>query len=51
VPDPGTWGNFVRVDVDYDSTDPLTLFNLTVSEVSPAGNQPFCAPRPSAISR
>src|SRR5918996_3427888 len=32
VDDPGTWGNFVRVDVDYDTTDPATLFNLTVSE-------------------
>lgn len=40
VDDPGTWGNFVRLDVDYDTTDPLTLFNLTVSEVSPAGTQP-----------
>jgi len=40
VNDPGTWGNFVRVDVDYDTTDPSTLFNLTVSEVSPSGAQP-----------
>ncbi len=40
VPDPGTWGNFVRVDVDYDSTDPLSLFNFTVSEVAPTGAQP-----------
>jgi len=40
VDDPGTWGNFVRLDVDYDTTDPNTLFNLTVSEVSPAGTQP-----------
>jgi phage tail sheath protein FI len=37
---PGTWGNFVRLDVDYDTTDPNTLFNLTVSEVSPSGTQP-----------
>jgi phage tail sheath protein FI len=39
VDDPGSWGNFVRLDVDYDTTDPATLFNLTVSEVSPAGSQ------------
>ena len=38
--DPGAWGNFVRLDVDYDTTDPDTLFNLTVSEVSPSGTQP-----------
>jgi phage tail sheath protein FI len=40
VADPGAWGNFVRLDVDYDTTDPANLFNLTVSEVSPAGTQP-----------
>jgi phage tail sheath protein FI len=40
VNDPGNWGNLVRLDVDYDTTDPATLFNLTVSEVSPAGSRP-----------
>jgi phage tail sheath protein FI len=40
VPDPGAWGNFVRMDVDYDTTDPTNLFNLTVSEISPVGTQP-----------
>jgi phage tail sheath protein FI len=40
VDDPGAWGNFVRLDVDYDTTDPVNLFNLTVSEISPAGTQP-----------
>jgi len=40
VNDPGSWGNFVRVDIDYDTIGPATLFNLTVSEVSPAGTQP-----------
>ena len=49
VNDPGTWGNFVRLDVDYDTTDPSTLFNLTVSEVSPSGTQPVLAPKPSGI--
>ena len=38
--DPGTWGNFVRLDVDYDTTDPGNLFNLTVLEVSPSGSRP-----------
>ncbi len=40
VNDPGRWGNFVRLDVDYDTTDPANLFNLTISEVSPGGTQP-----------
>ena len=40
VDDPGSWGNFVRMDVDYDTTDPTNLFNLTVSEISPVGSQP-----------
>ncbi len=49
VDDPGTWGNFVRVDVDYEisapnlfnhDNDPTHLFNMTVSEVSPSGTQP-----------
>ena len=29
---PGVWGDSVRLDVDYDTTDPDTLFNLTVTE-------------------
>jgi phage tail sheath protein FI len=43
VQDPGTWGNFVRVEVDYDvalapgSTQSFDeLFNLTISEISQA---------------
>jgi len=40
VEDPGDWGNFIRLDVDYDTTDPAALFNLTVSEVSRSGTQP-----------
>ena len=39
--DPGAWGNFVRVEVDYDvALDPGStqsfdeLFNLTISEIS-----------------
>ncbi|HEX3140744.1 MAG TPA: phage tail sheath C-terminal domain-containing protein [Rhizobacter sp.] len=28
---PGLWGNNVRIDVDYATTDPATTFNLTVT--------------------
>ncbi|MDR3415526.1 MAG: phage tail sheath subtilisin-like domain-containing protein [Nevskia sp.] len=31
---PGAWGNNVRIDVDYNTTDPTSLFNLTVTEVA-----------------
>lgn len=31
---PGTWGDSLMLDVDYDSSDPATLFNLTVTEVA-----------------
>lgn len=34
VDDPGTWGNNLRIDVDYDTMDTENLFNLTVSEMS-----------------
>lgn len=30
---PGAWGNNVLIDVDYDTTDPETLFNVIISEV------------------
>ncbi len=33
VINPGLWGNNVRVDIDYDTFDPTTQFNLSVSEV------------------
>lgn len=36
---PGAWGNRVRVDVDYDTTDPANLFNLTVTEYVVVGGQ------------
>jgi len=32
--DPGAWGNNVRLDVDYNTSSPTTLFNLTVTEVA-----------------
>jgi uncharacterized protein len=31
---PGSWGNNLRVDIDYATTDPTHLFNLTVTEVA-----------------
>ena len=48
VADPGAWGNFIRLDVDYDTTDPAALFNVTVSEVSPSARNRCCARRLSA---
>jgi Bacteriophage tail sheath protein len=29
----GSWGNGVRLDVDYDTANPASLFNLTVTEL------------------
>ncbi|WP_415402180.1 phage tail sheath family protein [Tateyamaria sp. SN3-11] len=31
--DPGEWANALRFDVDHLTTDPLTQFNLTISEI------------------
>ncbi|MEO8123644.1 MAG: phage tail sheath C-terminal domain-containing protein [Burkholderiales bacterium] len=31
---PGLWGNGLLVEVDYDSSDSVALFNLTVTEVA-----------------
>src|SRR5690606_22054115 len=36
VPNPGEWGNNLRIDVDYRTADPATQFNLVVSEVREA---------------
>jgi phage tail sheath protein FI len=33
IEDPGEWANELRIDVDYNTTDPAALFNLTVTEV------------------
>jgi uncharacterized protein len=33
----GQWGNNIRLDVDYGTTDPTRLFNLTVTQVQPQG--------------
>jgi uncharacterized protein len=40
VDNPGAWGNHLRVDVDYNTTNPLTLFNVTVSEVEIRNGRP-----------
>jgi phage tail sheath protein FI len=34
IADPGAWANSLRVDVDYATTDPTSLFNLTVTEIA-----------------
>ena len=36
---PGTWGNFLRVDVNYDTADTANLFNLVVQEVRIDGDR------------
>ncbi|MCC4800616.1 phage tail protein [Enterovibrio norvegicus] len=33
VEDPGRWNNHIRVDIDYLTSDPANLFNLSVSEI------------------
>ena len=33
----GTWGNYLKVDVDYATTNPDSTFNLTVTEYVPQG--------------
>jgi hypothetical protein len=38
--DPGAWGNAIRVEIDYDTTDPESLFNLMVSEVAIQNGRP-----------
>lgn len=35
---PGAWGNGLRLDVDYGTTDPATQFNLTVTEYASDGS-------------
>jgi hypothetical protein len=38
VEDPG-WGDGLRVEVDYATTDPDALFNLLISEVAEEGGR------------
>jgi uncharacterized protein len=39
VVNPGLWGNNIRLEVDYNTTDPTAMFNLLVSEVDPNTGQ------------
>jgi len=34
----GLWGDSLRLEVDYDTSDPTSLFNTTISEVDTSGN-------------
>ena len=34
----GSWGNNLRLQVDYNTSDPTSLFNVTISEVDSSGN-------------
>src|SRR6266516_6567472 len=35
----GTWGNNVQLDVDYDTVNPASLFNVTVTELVDQGGR------------
>jgi phage tail sheath protein FI len=37
LPNPGAWGNNVRLEVDYDTSTPAKFFNVTISEVTATG--------------
>jgi phage tail sheath protein FI len=37
---PGVWGNNLRIDIDYGTTDPTSLFNMTVTEITLANGMP-----------
>ncbi|CAN5908709.1 hypothetical protein BH23GEM7_BH23GEM7_23920 [soil metagenome] len=39
IADPGAWGNNLRVEVDYATTNPTELFNLLISEVAEVGGR------------
>jgi uncharacterized protein len=36
---PGVWGNSLRLEVDYITSDPTSLFNLTIQQVRIDGNR------------
>jgi phage tail sheath protein FI len=40
VDNPGEWGNALRVEVDYDTTDPDEFFSLTVAETERRDGRP-----------
>jgi phage tail sheath protein FI len=35
----GVWGNYLRLDVDYNTTNPDSSFNLTITELIPRGTE------------
>ena len=35
----GVWGNYLRLDVDYATTNPDSTFNLVISEYTPSGGE------------
>jgi phage tail sheath protein FI len=37
----GSWGNYVRLDIDYDTATPTSTFNLTVSELDRTTSRPI----------
>lgn len=37
--DPGVWGGALRIDADYQTADPATQFNLSISEISDDGGR------------
>jgi phage tail sheath protein FI len=39
VDDPGLWGDALHLEVDYDTADPSTLFNLSVAEIVESGGR------------
>ncbi len=36
---PGRWGDALHIEIDYDTSDPATLFNLTVREIVNQGGR------------
>jgi Bacteriophage tail sheath protein len=47
---PGAWGNDLRIDIDYGTTDPTKLFNLTVTEVQTTNGQVQIVARESFLN-
>ncbi len=39
VEDPGDWGNNLRLEVDYNTSDPVNRFNLVVTEETTEGGE------------
>jgi uncharacterized protein len=39
IDDPGVWGDNLYLEVDYDTSSPTTLFNLSISEIVNSGGR------------